>query len=177
MKKVHRNGSIWPIMINNKSQLGFLMKLLLFISLTLTQALFAQLCANGEPECGKGADKTCCASSYSCQNFVCVFDKNKYQKIKLPQLKSKTENDSIEPTEVKLVPTKQSSYSVSRGQKGNIELHDKMRHSNIKDYDELPKGNYVRCYDGDIIEIKGESRASLHSCKDKGGVFEYRIKK
>lgn len=154
------------------------MKLIFFMIFMVSQSVFsAGLCSNGEPECGKGSDRTCCASGYTCKNFMCVFDANKYEKIKLPSVKNKIESQSTESSEVKLVPPKQTSYTVSRGQQNSLDLHEKMRHSQLSDYDSLPKGNYVRCYDGDIIEINGESRASLHSCKDKGGVFEYRIKK
>lgn len=156
--------------------------LILAIFFTVTSNA-SDKCSNGKPACG--SEKICCAPGYMCKSNKCVYDKNtKAFKVSVPKLpeirqtKASRAKAIGKPIEIKTsLPGNygNSRYQVRSASLNNSALYKQMKNADQKIYRNLPKGNYVRCYNGEVEKISTKSRASLHSCKGKGGVFEYRV--
>jgi hypothetical protein len=161
------------------SKLNLKNTILILVMLFSTGLFAIDKCSNGQPPCG--SEKMCCAPGYTCKMNKCVFDKNTktfdFSPSRLPEIKQtkapRAKNVSA-PATVS-APSSNSLYQVRSASQDKSSLYKQMKDADTKIYKNLPKGNYVRCYNGEIEKIEIKSRASLHSCKGKGGVFEYRV--
>lgn len=154
-------------------KLNFKNTILVLVIFFSTGSFAAEKCSNGQPPCG--SEKMCCAPGYMCKMNKCVYDKNsKDFKVAAPRLPEIKQTKAPTPKKVE-TPSSFSSYQVRSASQSNSALYKQMKDADQKIYKNLPKGNYVRCYNGEVEKIEMKSRASLHSCKGKGGVFEYRV--
>lgn len=154
-------------------KLSFKNTILILAILFSTSSFAIDKCSNGQPPCG--SEKMCCAPGYMCKLNKCVFNKNaKEFKFTPPSMPKAKQTKAATPKKVE-EPASYSTYQVRSASQSNSALYKQMKNADQKIYKNLPKGNYVRCYNGEIEKIEIKSRASLHSCKGKGGVFEYRV--
>jgi hypothetical protein len=124
-------------------------------------------CGKKSKSCGPADNKVCCATGYICKSNQCVFNIN----VKLKQVHLKGEPS--EPETKMSEKAKVDKVSISNPISINKLINSAAYQSDS--YKGLAKGNYIKCFDGEIQEIKGHSKASLHTCEKHGGVLEYKV--